>query len=231
MTTSSVLPATGRQPVRPYHTTPRRESSAGWLLVTALVLLVGFAFAALAFIWTTAGQEVDGVLLADAKGFGAHGLADQATTLLSFVGNIRLLAVLFGVILLVGALCRRPWAAVAGICVVLASVAGATVLKTIITRPDFDVMDSTLHNSFPSGHVAAAAALLFALMLALPGWARWLIALPGAVGVSVVAVATMVAGWHRFSDAIGGVLLAGALCCLAAAFLHAVGLVPRPKVR
>jgi hypothetical protein len=33
------------------------------------------------------------------------------------------------------------------------------------------------------------------------------------VGVSVVASATMIVGWHRFSDTIGAVALAAALCC------------------
>ena len=58
-------------------------------------------------------------------------------------------------------------------------------------------------------------------MLVLPGWARRWLAVPGAAGVAVIASATMIAGWHRFSDVLGGVLLGVTVFCLAAAALAA----------
>ncbi|MEK8104953.1 phosphatase PAP2 family protein [Micromonospora sp. M12] len=60
-----------------------------------------------------------------------------------------------------------------------------------------------------------------AFLLVLPGWARRWLAVPGAAGVSVIASATMIAGWHRFSDVLGGVLLGVTVFCLAAAALTA----------
>jgi hypothetical protein len=62
-------------------------------------------------------------------------------------------------------------------------------------------------------------ALLLAFLLVVPPWARWWLAVPGAAAVSAVASATMILGWHRFSDTAGGVLLASALCCVGAAAL------------
>ncbi|WP_165947328.1 phosphatase PAP2 family protein, partial [Micromonospora sp. 15K316] len=115
------------------------------------------------------------------------------------------------------------WAGLLGTALVVAAVLGAGVAKKVIVRPDLAVETSTTHNSFPSGHVAAAMALLLAVLLVLPASARWWFALPGATGVSTVAAATMIAGWHRFSDVVGAVLLAAALSCLAAAALARSG--------
>jgi hypothetical protein len=56
----------------------------------------------------------------------------------------------------------------------------------------------------------------------LPKAARWWFAVPGAAGVVVVAAATMITGWHRLSDIIGGALVASVLYCLAAAALVVV---------
>ncbi|MBE1491430.1 phosphatase PAP2 family protein [Plantactinospora soyae] len=127
------------------------------------------------------------------------------------------LGLLLLAVLLSGVLLRRPWAGVAGVALVVAAAVGAGVAKLVILRPDLAVATSTTHNSFPSGHVAVAMALLLAVLLVLPAPARWWFAVPGALGVSVVAAATMIAGWHRFSDVCGGLLLAAVLFCLAAA--------------
>jgi hypothetical protein len=122
-------------------------------------------------------------------------------------------------VVLLGFAIRRPWAGVAGAGALLCSAAGSTVLKLAIPRPDLGVAGSTVHNSFPSGHVAAATGLVLAFLLVVPARARWWLAAPGAVVVSAVAAATMIADWHRFSDALGAVALASMMCCLAAAAL------------
>ncbi|WP_163509184.1 phosphatase PAP2 family protein [Fodinicola acaciae] len=221
MTQTSLSPAAGYRPATATYGRPR--SSAGHLLGVAIVCLVAFGMTCYVFVWLPAGQQADQSLLTAAKSYAQDSaLLTTAEAMLRFFGNPLVLAVMLGGVLLLGLLSRRPLAGVAGVGVFVGSVALATILKTVISRPDLDVAGSTTHNSFPSGHVSAAAGLLFAFLLAAPLWLRWLLVLPGLGAVGAVAAATMLAGWHRFSDAVGGVLLAGALCCLAAAVLAGV---------
>ncbi|MET7710478.1 phosphatase PAP2 family protein [Micromonospora sp. NPDC005413] len=193
------------------------------LLAATLCCLLALTLTATVFVRTYPGQWLDGVLLPRAERGGGYEqqtvLVGPAKAVLATFGNPMLLAALLGAVLLVGVLRRRLVAGVVGVGMVLSAVVAAGAVKSTLPRADLQIASSTTHNSFPSGHVAAATALLLAFMLVLPGWARRWLAMPGAAGVSVVAAATMIAGWHRFSDALGGVLLGVALFCLAAARL------------
>ncbi|RAO51450.1 hypothetical protein LUPAC06_06135 [Micromonospora saelicesensis] len=195
------------------------------LLAAALSGLVALTLIAAVFVRTYPGQWLDGVLLPRAERGGGYEqqtvLVGPAKTVLATFGSPSLIAALLGVVLLVGVLRRRLVAGIVGVGMVVCAVLLAGAVKSELPRPDLQILSSTTHNSFPSGHVAAATALLLAFMLVLPGWARRWLAAPGAVGVSVIASATMIAGWHRFSDVLGGVLLGVTVFCLAAAALAA----------
>lgn len=195
------------------------------LLAAALCGLFALALTGAVFVRTDSGQWLDGVLLPRAERGGGYEqqtvLVDPAKSVLATFGDPTLIAVLLGVVLLVGVLRRRLVAGVVGVGMVVCAVLVAGAVKSALPRPDLQIESSTTHNSFPSGHVAAATALLLAFMLVLPGWARRWLAVPGAAGVSVIASATMIAGWHRFSDVLGGVLLGVTVFCLAAAALAA----------
>ncbi len=195
------------------------------LLAAALCALLALTLTAAIFVRTYPGQWLDGVLLPPAQRGGGYEqetvLVGPANTVLASFGSPTLIAALLGVVLLVGVLRRRLVAGVVGVGMVVCAVLVAGAVKAQLPRPDLQIESSTTHNSFPSGHVAAATALLLAFMLVLPGWARRWLAVPGAAGVSVIAAATMIAGWHRFSDVLGGVLLGVVLFCLAAAALAA----------
>jgi membrane-associated phospholipid phosphatase len=195
------------------------------LLAAALCGLFALTLTTVVFVRTYPGQWLDGVLLPRAERGGGYEqqtvLVDPAKTVLAAFGSPTLIAALLGALLLVGAFRRRLVAGVVAVGVVVSTVLVAGAVKSALPRPDLQIESSTTHNSFPSGHVAAATALLLAFVLVLPGWARRCLAVPGAMGVSVVASATMIAGWHRFSDVLGGVLLAVTLFCLAAAALAA----------
>lgn len=189
-------------------------------LWVALGCTVGFVLVCVAFVWTPAGQVIDGALLPQTGRYGYPRdsvMIEPAESVLRLVGNPLRLAVVLGIVVLAGLIVRRFWAGVAGVAVVVGSVLAARVLKELITRPELDVIGSTTHNSFPSGHVAAAAGLVFAVMLVVPPHVRPWLVLPGVVWVAVVIGATMVAGWHRLSDGLGAVLLAATLYCLAVA--------------
>ncbi|MFI6762194.1 phosphatase PAP2 family protein [Micromonospora sp. NPDC050417] len=210
------------------------EGAVGYL-AAALACLIAFALTCRVFLGTPRGQEFDGLLLPRAEqggGYEQQGvLTAPAKALLAFFGDYTVLTILVASVLLVGALSRRLYAGVAGVFMVLCAVGVASVAKSAIPRPELGVVNSTTHNSFPSGHVTAAMALLLAFMLVLPNRARWWFALPGAAGVSAVASATMIAGWHRFSDVIGGVLLAEVLFFLAAAALTVRRAIPGTGIR
>ncbi|MDG4781903.1 phosphatase PAP2 family protein [Micromonospora sp. WMMD961] len=213
----------GPPPARPLPTARVAVPLGLRLLVAALCCLVALALTAAVFVRTYPGQWLDGLLLPRAERGGGYeqetALVGPAKTVLATFGNPTLLAALLGAVLLVGVLRRRLVAGVVGVGLVVGTVLTAGAVKSALPRPDLQLESSTTHNSFPSGHVAAATALLLAFMLVLPGWARRWGAVPGAAGVSVIASATMIAGWHRFSDVLGGVLLGVALFCLAAAAL------------
>lgn len=183
------------------------------LLLAALACLLGLGLTCVVFVWTPAGQRLDQGLLPE---IGRQSvLSGPAKTLLSFAGDPILLITLLAGVLVKGALSGRISVALAGTAVVGCSIAGARVLKLLVSRPDLDVAGSTTHNSFPSGHVAAATGLVFAVLLMLPARARWWRAVPGSAVVAAVGAATMIAGWHRLSDVVGAVFLAAALGCVA----------------
>ncbi|MBM0233781.1 phosphatase PAP2 family protein [Micromonospora sp. STR1_7] len=202
------------------------------LLGAAVCALLALGLTGVLFVWTYPGQWLDGLLLPRAERGGGYAqqstLLDPARSVLAAFGSTLLLAGLLGAVLLVGLAGRRLLAALVGVGMVLCAVVVSGAAKSTLLRPDLQVESSTTHNSFPSGHVAAATTLLLAFMLVLPAGARRWLALPGAAGVTVIAAATMVAGWHRFSDALGGVLLGVALFCLAAAALASWPGVARP---
>lgn len=203
---------------RPAGTPRGRLAALGGGCLAALALTCGV------FVWTRGGQRLDGELLPRAERGGGYVqetvLVEPAGTVLSFFGDLSLMAAVFVALVAVAAWNRRLLTGLAGIGIVLCSVAAARVLKLVLARPDLGVAGSTTHNSFPSGHVTAAASLLlaFALVVA-PPW-RWWLAVPGVAGVAVVSAATMISGWHRLSDVLGGLLLAVAVTCLGASLVQ-----------
>lgn len=194
------------------------------LLAAAFACLLGLGASCALFIWTADGQLLDQRFQRPTAGLLAEdGMLGYARTVLAWLGEPSVLVGLLVVVVLVGAASGRIGAGLLGVVVVGGSAIGARMLKLVLSRPDLGLDDSTTHNSFPSGHVAVAAGLVFAVLLAMPACARWWCAIPGLAAVSVVGVATVLTGWHRPSDVIGGVLLAATLCFLAAACLALSG--------
>ena len=114
----------------------------------------------------------------------------------------------------VGALRRRLDLALAAGLLVLGANASVQLLKTRLDRPNLD--DFPAPNSFPSGHTAAATSVAFAMILVLPVAVRGMVALIGAGYVTVIAVATVWAEWHRPSDSVAALLIVLAWSALAA---------------
>jgi len=154
------------------------------------------------FVRTATGQRMDARLVP------RHGFYAADRLLASYDRNVVIaeavvLAAVFGVAAYRGRRLRGLLSAA----MPLAVVGAVNIAKLVLPRPALSVGAST-HNSFPSGHVALAAATVLALCLVLPlGW-RIVVGLAGSIAVALVAVATVAAGWHRFSDGLGAVLIA-----------------------
>ncbi|MFC4000473.1 phosphatase PAP2 family protein [Prauserella oleivorans] len=206
----------------PHAATRSSRQQAIHLRKSAFACLLALGVCYVLFVWTTGGRVLDEWI-----GLSTSDVAVQpnrsgfAQAVLAWSGDPLVLAGLLVVVALVGAVSGRLGPGLLGIAIVGGSVVGARLLKLILIRPDLGIEASTTHNSFPSGHVAAAAGLVLAALYAMPTRARWWCAIPGAVAVSTVGAATVAVGWHRPSDVLGGVLTATALCLLTAACSHA----------
>jgi membrane-associated phospholipid phosphatase len=183
-----------------------RPRGAGHLVapaVTAVLAVLALGALYRLAIRTSTGQRVDtaGLNGADVGHARVVEVLDRTlngTTLASLV-LVCLFAAAFGV------LRRRADLAVAAAVTVIGANGTAQLLKMRLSRPDLDGFD--MPNSFPSGHTAAAASVAFAVILVLPQALRGMIALVGFGYVTVIAVATVWAEWHRPSDTLGGLLV------------------------
>jgi membrane-associated phospholipid phosphatase len=182
---------------------PRR--GAGHVLLPLVVAVLAAAGAVLVyklFVLTSLGQAVDNAALLSRvhhpRVDPVLGRALNGTTLASVV-----LACL--VAAAIGLLRKRVDLAVGAAFMVLGANGSVELLKDHLTRPDLDHFPAP--NSFPSGHTAAAASVVYALVLVLPRAVRGMVALVGFVYVTVIAIATVWAQWHRPSDTIAAMLI------------------------
>jgi hypothetical protein len=180
--------------------------------IGSAVMLILCAAGYWAFVTTVWGQEFD-----NAAFFGrdVQSRAVQAmdTAVLGRVTNGFVAA--GAAVLLVVALVRRRWlsgfAAVAGVAL---AVGGAEVLKETLPRGELVVPEGIepgyfKADTYPSGHTSVGTSLALAAVLV--AGARWRIGV--AVGAAVVSVVygtgVFFMGWHRPSDAVGGILWSG----------------------
>ncbi len=141
----------------------------------------------------------------------------------------QVLATLSRTSLIIGTLCvitialaqRRPWLAAAATVAIVGANASTQLLKIVILdRTDLlDGLFYPLPNSFPSGHATAAASIAVGALLVLPPLLRAPTVIVSSIVVAVVGVSTLLAGWHRMADAVGGVFVATAWGAAAGAIL------------
>jgi membrane-associated phospholipid phosphatase len=199
----------------------RRASPVELSLAGALGFGAAFLLSYFVFVRTTSGQAAENGVVRSAQS-GLSSTSDWAAPLRD--GDKIAVLCAAAVLLMVIALLRRRFAlAAAGSAVLGGSLLVAHVLKMyVFDRPPLTGGGSVAtHNSFPSGHVTAAMAIVLAITLLVPQRARPYVLVPGALGVAWVASATITLGWHRLSDTVGGSLLVATICCLVAAALHA----------
>jgi membrane-associated phospholipid phosphatase len=181
------------------HAECMRNRLLPWACVAIGLLGTGLTY--LIFVDTRSGQAADDRLVPH-RGIAASDRLLAAYDRHVVLGEIVVLAAVVVVAAWRGRLRRGLLSAA----LPLAVAVEVNAAQTVLPRPAF-AADQSTHNSFPSGHVALAAATVIAVMLVLPGALRPIVAALGGLAVSLVAVATIAAGWHRFSDGLAAVLV------------------------
>jgi membrane-associated phospholipid phosphatase len=177
-------------------------------------------------VWTPFGLMFEARALATVEDH--RGLSDLVGDSLVTL-FMPLLAIALVTSVVVAVRTRRVVAATRAAIAVLLAAATAEVLKVLLpgrsgdpTAPlsnPLDLLDPmwwarvhdgpvVLSGSFPSGHAALAVGLVLILLTAMTPRLSRRLAVPLLALAAVVAGATVVAGWHRPSDAFAGMLLA-----------------------
>lgn len=171
----------------------------------------------LVFVLTPAGQRWD-----DQGLIGRLGHEHGARTIRDLLNSIdRFSMIVMLAVLIVIALARhRRWLAVASAGGFAGAVVSAELLKRILPRPDLapeftELISDKGIDTFPSGHATISTAFVLALVMVSRNTFRPVVALVGVLWCSLIAVSTVTAGWHRPSDAVGGIALATAWMALS----------------
>jgi len=197
----------------------RRGAHTATLAGTAAQLVVGCTFLALAataglvFVHRPWPNRLDlwgyAVLPADT---GAHWAHDLVT-----VGSLTALIVGAVAVFLVGMLRDRVRAVACAIAPAVAVLIVQDLAKPLVGRH----LGITGAASYPSGTVAAAAALMTAATLVVPPLVRPLVAAAGAAVTVGVCAAVIVLRWHFPTDALGGVAVGVGAVLTVDALFHA----------
>lgn len=200
----------------------RRGVRAAWSLATWPVM--GLACGAglmVLYLWavrTEAGQRWDIELFARLQSVD-DGMQQAASTLRWLLPAV--LAVPCAMLAAVRLRARSITAVVAAVLIGVLSVGLARVLRLdVLERPELGDYGYA-YNTYPSGHVAATAALAVAVLILTAR--RWrLLAAVGVVPlVALACVASVIGHAHRPSDVLGAVLLVGSVTGLVLALLPA----------
>jgi membrane-associated phospholipid phosphatase len=169
---------------------------------------------------TVRGQRAENALLRVRRD-ELRGGPTSATELLAGISVWSLVAAI-GVVVLVALARGRPRLALGAGAVIATSILTTEVLKKLVLprpRLDPDAPSWLLANIFPSGHTTIAMATAVAFVLVVPYRMRGPAALVGGFYAAALAAATLEAGWHRTSDAVGAVLLVLGMALWACAVL------------
>ena len=194
---------------------PGRRPAAPLLVAAACAggLVVVYAL----FVHTTVGQRVDNAALLG-RAAVPQGLVDDAWGILDTISLVALAAasLAVGLVALIQGRVRQAFGA--GVILLGANVTTQVLKRVILTRPELVRDDAIPFNSLPSGHATVAMSVAIAALVVVPAARRPLVALLGTGYAVAVGVSTLVAGWHRPSDAVAAYLVVGAWAALVAPF-------------
>jgi membrane-associated phospholipid phosphatase len=203
---------------------PRRSSRSDAAVVLGLTAVSLAGCTLFVAVYALAVRTARGQLLGNAALAGQRVVLERGTTgaegILRSISFVSLAAGTL-TLMIVALLRRRPRLALAAAATVIGSVLVAISLKSLLLDRPSLIHPSAypLHNSFPSGHATAAAAVAAGLVLVAPSRLRGKIGVIGALYAAAVGYATVVAGWHRPSDVAGSSALVLAVAAAASAWL------------
>ncbi|GAA4720103.1 hypothetical protein GCM10023216_06150 [Isoptericola chiayiensis] len=165
-------------------------------------------------VHTPAGRSVDGAVLGLVAGWAG---TPDTSAVAAALGVIRgalpfLLAAAVGVLGMIG-VARRRWRGVVAAAVAIpCAIASSLVLRDLLlSRPSELAHPVYAHNTFPSTHVTAVAALCLAAWWLRPtSWNDTVTAYSAGLIVLLAAVASVATHAHRPSDTLGSVFLVAA---------------------
>ena len=176
----------------------------------SLVSFTTAAATAAAYVFTVGtplGQLV-GELILGGRALGLERVLNAEDMLATFSRS----ALLIGTVCVVAIaiLQRRTRLAIAALLVVIGANLTTQLLKVVLLdRTDLlDGLFYPLPNSFPSGHATEVASVAVGLLLVVPPLLRAPVLIVSAAVVALVGVSTLVTGWHRMADAVGGTFVA-----------------------
>jgi hypothetical protein len=184
--------------------------------VCAALLIAGY----LLLVNTAWGHTVD-----NAAYFGRQVMARSVIVYDRYIlgaVSIATLALAVLIILLIGFIRHTPFAAIIMATGFACAVAGAELLKHVLPWHPLVPSDAHLQiqfqrETYPSGHTTIGTSLAIALLVVSSArWRPWLALLAGFMSASF-ATGVVFAGWHRPSDALGGIVWSGLCMSMAAA--------------
>lgn len=191
-----------------------RPGPARPVLALLAALLSAAAVAALAHfsVSTASGQRFDQLVLSGARADGGPisqwSVGALASVQMPVIAGVLALAALLTLIR------RRAGFLVPLSVLVIGANLTTQALKLAVARDALGPGIEITPNSFPSGHTTLAATAAAAVLLA-SGPLRPLIAILATVWCTGTGIGTVVAGWHRPSDVVGGILVVAAWTFLA----------------
>jgi membrane-associated phospholipid phosphatase len=189
--------------------------AAALVAVATFFVVITYAIA----VRTARGQELE-----DAAYFGRRAATAQAVhgaRIVLETISITSLVFALGVLMFVAYGRGRPrLALVVGVATFGANVSTEVLKHVVLDRPALLERAPVAFNTYPSGHSTVAMSLALAAVLVVPRHWRAPITFLGVVYASAVGVATLVVGWHRPSDVVGGFAVATAWAAAAAFVLE-----------
>jgi hypothetical protein len=193
-----------------------RARRLAWSCAAAAVLVVVTYLVA---VRTGAGQILDDWAFEGRKAVNLS-VRRNVTELLSVVAIV--VVVVLGAVECAVAVRRDHWRSAVGTVVAVAgAVLSANWLKDTMSRPHLTDTVSSPLNTYPSGHMAAIMAVALAALLVSPPARRAAVSYVVGPIAAVVGIAVLGSSWHRPSDVVGAVALAGVWCTAVALLLGA----------
>ena len=144
------------------------------------------------------------------------------------VFTVSLVVQIISAVLAVGAvivaIVRKRWWLLGQSAVFAVLCFASSLLKEQLPRPFIIHVEAPEANSAPSGHTILAAAAGIALLCVVPRAWRALTGVIGAVFALLVGVSVVVGQWHRPTDVVMALCIAGAMAMLTLAFTRTSGM-------